>query len=576
MPDSEKVREKNTPSCRKSIRRLRTARRISQGFFLCLFLFLLLKTTFRGSFSANPDTVARLGWPVEAFFLFDPYTTLLTFLSTWTVYKASAACVIVVLITLVAGRVFCGWICPMGTLHHILGWILPSRAGKGAKRIAANRTSKVRQRVKYYILFASLGAALFGSAIGGIFDPITLLVRSLGLSVMPASQYVVGRFYENTSQSDIGVLVLLGDGINYVFSHAVWPSNQVFAHGGWLIFVLFVAVLFMNRIIPRFWCRVLCPLGALLGILSRFSLFGLAKRPANCTNCNKCLLHCQGADSPQGGEAWHQNECLMCLNCENACQENALSMCFLPSRTNTQTKPDTVRRTTLAVTAAGLASIPAMRATGELGPNFDANRIRPPGSVDERAFLERCIRCGECMKVCPNNALQPAMGVGGVEALWTPIVIPRIGYCETSCVLCAQVCPTGAINRSAELASGRSGPPNPVKIGTAFYNQGRCLPWAMQIPCIVCEEFCPTSPKAIWVEEVEVVKRESKHGDDGAPPAMTTVKLKRPHVDPSLCVGCGACEKVCPVVDEPAIRVSSVGEARSKTNVILLRGDTKG
>ena len=96
------------------------------------------------------------------------------------------------------------------------------------------------------------------------------------------------------------------------------------------------------------------------------------------------------------------------------------------------------------------------------------------------------------------------------------------------------------------------------------------LPWAMQTPCIVCEEFCPTSPKAIWVEEVEAPVREQKPGPNGEPPAMKTVKLQRPHVDPALCIGCGACEKVCPVQDQPAVYVTSVGESRSKTNVILL------
>ncbi|HQK18146.1 MAG TPA: 4Fe-4S dicluster domain-containing protein, partial [Polyangiaceae bacterium] len=132
-----------------------------------------------------------------------------------------------------------------------------------------------------------------------------------------------------------------------------------------------------------------------------------------------------------------------------------------------------------------------------------------------------------------------------------------------------------AIRRFTEQERRGQGQP-PIKIGTAFYDFGRCLPWAMQTPCIVCEEFCPTSPKAIWLEDVEDVKRESKHGDDGSPPAMTTVKLQRPRVDPMLCIGCGACEKVCPVVDEPVIRVTSVGESRSNTNVILLRENPKG
>jgi ferredoxin len=173
------------------------------------------------------------------------------------------------------------------------------------------------------------------------------------------------------------------------------------------------------------------------------------------------------------------------------------------------------------------------------------------------------------MKVCPNNALHPAWFEAGVEGLWTPILIPRIGYCEPSCVLCGQACPTGAIQKITEeqkLGVGQK----PVSIGTAFYDLGRCLPWAMATPCIVCEEFCPTSPKAIWVEEATVPKRSQSPGPDGQPPPMEMVHVQRPHVDPALCIGCGACEKACPVQDEPAVYVTSVGETRSKTNVILL------
>ena len=92
----------------------------------------------------------------------------------------------------------------------------------------------------------------------------------------------------------------------------------------------------------------------------------------------------------------------------------------------------------------------------------------------------------------------------------------------------------------------------------------------MQTPCIVCEEFCPTSPKAIWVEEVEVPVRASQPGPGGESPAMKLIKLQRPHVDPSLCIGCGACEKVCPVQDQPAVYITNVGESRSPTNKILL------
>ena len=352
-------------------------------------------------------------------------------------------------------------------------------------------------------------------------------------------------------------------------SPTVWQTRQYYFHQTWMILILLVGILFMNRFIPRFWCRVLCPLGAMLGVFSRFALFGMEKDHAKCTDCNLCLVHCQGADSPQGGVKWRQDECHMCLNCETACPEDVIKFRFLPNRKSAITKPDTGRRTAIAAAAAGAALIPASRIADVIDANYDHRVIRPPGSVEEREFLERCIRCAECMKVCPNNALHPAFFEAGVEGLWTPILIPRIGYCEHSCVLCGDVCPTGAIQKITEEQKMGIGM-RPISIGTAFYDQGRCLPWSMSVPCIVCEEFCPTSPKAIWVEEVDVPKREPVAQENGHEPKMTMVHVQRPHVDPALCIGCGACEKVCPVQDKPAVYVTSVGETRSKTNVILL------
>ncbi|MBI5536124.1 MAG: 4Fe-4S binding protein [Deltaproteobacteria bacterium] len=554
---------------RKSIRILRWARRITQGTFLALFLYLLVQTAFRGTFSAASDSPVRLPWPVEVFLSFDPFAALLTFLSSHTVYRSMLWSLVIVALTLVFGRVFCGWLCPFGTLHHILGWLLPSRRGRGAVRIESNRTRPGRQRVKYYLLYAFLGAAVAGSAIGGAFDPICMAVRSIGLAILPAASYVTSRGLVAATDTNVRAVQNASDATQDALARHVWQTQQLHYHGAWLIGLLVVAVLLMNRFIPRFWCRVLCPLGALLGVTSRFSLFGMQKDHSKCTDCNLCLLHCQGADSPQGGAKWRQDECHMCLNCENACPEDVIKFKLLPDRKDSIQKPDTQRRTVLATVAAGAAFVPAARVADELDVNYNPRVIRPPGAIEERDLLGKCIRCGQCMKVCPNNALHPAMFEAGIEGLWTPILIPRIGYCEHSCVLCGQVCPTGAIQKITEAHKLGIGRP-PVKIGTAFYDHGRCLPWAMQTPCIVCEEFCPTSPKAIWVEEVEAPVRDSKAGADHAAPAMRTVKLQRPHVDPSLCIGCGACEKVCPVQDQPAIYVTSVGETRSKTNVILL------
>jgi len=553
---------------RRLIRGLVWARRFAQVFFLGLFVYLLFQTAFRGSFAARADTPVRLPLPVEGYLLADPFVAAMTLLSTHTVYRGLLWSVGLLALTLVFGRIFCGWICPFGTLHHFFAWILPSKKGRGGPRVEANKTHEY-QRAKYYLLYAFLLAALGGSAIGGLFDPICIAVRSIGLGVIPAAQYLTHRGLGAVTMTGSRPLQGAADHTQDFLAQTVWQSHQFYFHQTWLIVFLLVALLFANRFIPRFWCRVLCPLGAFLGVFSRFALFGMEKDHAKCTDCNLCLVHCQGADSPQGGVKWRQDECHMCMNCETACPEDVIKFRFLPNRKSAVTRPDVQRRTALAAAGAGALFLPSARIADSLDVNYHSKVIRPPGAVEERAFLERCIRCAECMKVCPNNALHPAFLEAGIEGIWTPILIARIGYCEHSCVLCGQVCPTGAIQKIGEKEKLGIGQP-PIKIGTAFYDQGRCLPWSMQTPCIVCEEFCPTSPKAIWVEEVEAPVRDSKPGPNGESPVMKQVRLQRPHVDPSLCIGCGACEKVCPVQDQPAVYITSVGETRSKTNVILL------
>ncbi|HOK45469.1 MAG TPA: 4Fe-4S dicluster domain-containing protein [Bryobacteraceae bacterium] len=224
---------------------------------------------------------------------------------------------------------------------------------------------------------------------------------------------------------------------------------------------------------------------------------------------------------------------------------------FRPPR---QERLDLSRRALLlaAVSGAGAASVARIGAT-EGRHNFSPALIRPPGAVAEDEFLARCVRCGECMRVCPTNALQPARGEGGWTALWTPVLNMKTGYCEYECNLCSQVCPTHAIE-SLTLEQKQK-----VRIGTAFFDRNRCLPYASARTCIVCEEHCPTPKKAIWFEEVSVLRPDGQR-----------ITVKQPRVDLELCTGCGICENKCPIADERGVRVTSVGESRHPKNQILL------
>ena len=325
--------------------------------------------------------------------------------------------------------------------------------------------------------------------------------------------------------------------------------------------LILTALLLANLVVTRFWCRALCPLGALLGLASRWSILGLEKNPAECGDCNRCLLHCQGGDDPIPGAKWRKAECHLCLNCVADCPHGGLRFRLFPHQRDNLAAPDLRRRQLVTGALAGFALAPVLRAERQARP------LRPPGALEESAFLARCIRCGECLKVCPNNALQPAWSEAGVEGLWTPVLVPRTGYCAASCTLCGAVCPTGAIWEFTAREKGWSGGRSPglkhdaapIRVGTAFYDHGRCLPWAMATECIVCEEWCPTSPKAIYLRPAEVA------APDGS---MQTVR--QPYLDPRQCVGCGACEFACPVRGQPAIYVTSVGESRSPTNQMLL------
>jgi MauM/NapG family ferredoxin protein len=499
--------------------RITRARVISQCFFFCLFLFLV--------FVSSLERVG--GYPVSLFLRLDPLVALSTVLSTHKLYGELLLSLITVVLTLLLGRVFCGWACPMGALNQFVGWLFNVRSLR--ERIELNRYKPI-YAVKYYVLIFMLALALFGSVQIGWLDPICLLHRSMATYILPA--------------------------INSAL-HVVYVRQHEH-HFAWLIGIIFIVVLGLNLYIPRFFCRVICPLGALLGILSRFSIWRIERNEGKCTQCSMCLKSCEGASDPD--KQLRKAECMVCFNCLEDCPHGALSFSLLPPVDGEVTNPTLSGRRAFLTFICGILIYPMMRLSGKVYKSFDKRLIRPPGSVPEPEFLARCVKCGQCIRICPTNALQPALYEAGIEGIFTPVFDMRLGYCELNCTLCGQVCPTGAIQKISveqKLGLGEFADSGPIRIGTAFIDRGRCLPFAMDTPCLVCQEVCPVSPKAIFTRPVTVRRRDG-----------TVVELRRPQVDPAKCIGCGICEHSCPVKDEPAIRVTPIGETRSPDRRLLL------
>ncbi len=576
-----------------------TTRRISQTFFFSIFVWFCIVGT------VGQKWWQLRGWPINWFLQLDPLVAIGTILTTHTFYRPLLWALATIILTIVFGRFFCSWVCPFGSLHHFTGF-LGNRRKSAAQKIQLNKYRRA-QCIKYFVLVLFLSMAAFPSLAAtlqtGLLDPIPLITRSFNLVLLPIADSPVSfvsiaqRFYE----------------------------------GAWLILAVFLTAVFLNLLIPRFYCRFICPLGALFAIFSRFAIWRIGKREKECIDCKLCEKACEGGCGPAGNI--RISECVLCFNCRQDCKDELIGYQTQSSLAGEVTNPDISRRGFVLSLAGGIFAVPAVRLSGKLAGNWHYKVIRPPGALAEEEFLKRCIKCGQCMRLCPTNVIQPSGIEAGLENLWTPVLNNRIGSsgCQLNCTACGQICPTSAIRPitlAEKLGTDEFSDAGPIKLGTAFFDRGRCLPWAMDKPCIVCQENCPLSPKAIYTREyfstvrdgIFTVKRAvdktietveetiapgkfatgdyyciSEDGERSKIAANTEntlvisadkrfgkipaaggkievqVRLQRPYVDIEKCTGCGVCEHECPVSGRRAVRVSAEGETRSADRALLLK-----
>ena len=490
-----------------------TLPRISQFMFLAIFLVLFIQTEYRGH--------DELGAAVNAFFRSNPLTLVSTLLADRAFPIPLFPAVVTLFATVLLGRFVCGWLCPLGTLLDLIG---PRFRRRGAIRWLAGNA-------RYWLLLPLLLAAAMGNNLAGLLDPIALLLRGLSLALYP----LVGTA---AREGWVGLYHLMGESRDHLaptyglLRDYLLPFRTTIYPLAFLSLVLLMGIFALEASESRAWCRRLCPLGTLLALLGRLSPFKRIPKRL-CADCNACRELCPSAFDR---DILQQDACIRCQSCVSGCQQGrarfswgmpTLEREFLPSR-----------RVLLGGIVSGFALARLFRFRV---PEAQARLLRPPGVRDEREFLAKCVRCGECLKVCLRSALYPAALQAGAEGLYTPMVVPRLGYCEYNCTLCGQVCPTGAIPKLAVADKRRA------VIGKAVFDKNHCLPFASQTPCIVCEEHCPIPGKAIRYQTVTETRPDGRR-----------VTLKKPYIVPELCNGCGICENVCPLDGPPGVLVVAV------------------
>jgi len=464
---------------------MRHLRRLIQVAAWLLFVFLLLKTTF-------PLDAAL---PVNLFLRMDPLLAVSTWIASRKLEGLFLVSLITVGATLILGRFFCGWICPLGTTIDTAEKVLPLRN-------TAPLTHPNISNVRFVLLGGILLAAISGSAIVYFFDPLVIITRGFLLGIFAPALRLLDFFS--------GHLPLLGN------IRLTPIANPSFRHGGVFMLIL-LGILLLSLIRRRFWCRYLCPLGAILDLFARTAVW----RKTVSDRCNACQLCHKGCR--MGGVS-----CIHCYTCVSLCPTRAVKFKFsLPqNRVLDAGGFSRSRRILLAGLGlgAGLAAIQKF-GVGWIPPS--SRLIRPPNALPGENFSASCIRCGECMKVCITNGLQPVLLEGGLSQIWTPRLIPRKGHCEQRCNFCGRVCPSGAINPFSIEEKPR------IILGLARVERKSCVAWSRGSKCYICGEYCSYS----------AINPQMQRG------------VPCPVVDSSRCTGCGLCEFGCPVQPDGAIRV---------------------
>lgn len=442
----------------------------------------------------------------------------------------NAAVVVGLLVmTLLIGRVYCSVICPLGVMQDVVSYISGRRKKKKYRFSYSPEVKWLRYGV--FLLFVI-------ALIAGIGSFVALLA--------PYSSYgrIVSNLFEPVYRLGNNALAYFAERFDsYAFYHVdVWiKSIATFIVAA----VTFIVLAYLSWRNGRTYCNTICPVGTLLGLFSRFSLFRITIDEKKCVECGLCSRRCKAACINGKAHMVDYSRCVACMDCIDTCTHGAISFSLRTSRSKTAPEQeknapaDSSRRgflTTTAILAAGAAlKAQEKKVDGGLAVIEDkevperATRIVPPGAVSARHFAQHCTGCQLCVSACPNDVLRPS---SDILTMMQPVMSYEIGYCRPECTRCSEVCPAGAIQPvSVEEKSS-------VQIGHAVWVRKNCIPLTDGVECGNCARHCPSGA-------IIMVPSDSSNPNS----------LKIPVVNPERCIGCGACENLCPVRPFSAIYV---------------------
>ncbi len=466
----------------------------------------------------------------ELFLQLNPLVFVITSIASRAlIFSVLPGAILFTLLTLFFGRIFCGFICPLGSAIDFSDkYIFEKYRFKNA------RPGLVLQKLKYVLLFTLFTFALFGVVVPFFMDPISIATRISASLIDPALRFL-GLTTSNIAST-----------IHNLFIKEPKAATIVILamHGSAAVLLITLMVFAGSFIDRRFWCQYICPNGAFFALLSRFSFFRRHIAGDKCSQCKLCSSKTcpTRAIDPENFTITSTAECILCGLCATN-KLNCTEVNFIKPNKVEIKSIDVQRRHLISGLLLGITTPVVIRGTA--GGKTSVQPVRPPGSIPEDEFLTRCIACGACIKACPNHALGPGGIFDGLHQISTPRLMALNGFCEPGCIACTYVCPTLAL-RPVKTEDKPF-----VKMGTAVVNKHHCLAWKGDSRCMICMRKCPY--QAIKEQEIE-------SGD-------TTIS--GPEVDKNLCTGCGACERFCAMGPQPAIKIFVYGERRVSNGPVI-------